>query len=78
MPSLLIHQKKKRCICRKIIEYKLNPQKSEESENAETTTTCAEMTAVTCAETYLKKMIKSKWKEKVEEKKRDWDVKEPK
>jgi hypothetical protein len=68
----LIHQKKKKiCICRKIIEYKINPQKSEESENAETTTMCAEMTAMTCAETYLEKMIKSKRKEKAEEEKRD-------
>jgi len=42
-----------------IIEYKLNPQKNEEIENAETTTTCAE--------TYLEKMTKSKRKDKVEE-----------
>jgi hypothetical protein len=38
-----------RCICRKILEYKLNPQKSEETKNAETTTSCAEMTTMTCA-----------------------------
>jgi p-aminobenzoyl-glutamate transporter AbgT len=60
------------CICRKIIEYKLNPQKNEESENAETTTACDVMTTMTCAETYLEKMTKSKKREEeVEEKKRD-------
>lgn len=60
------------CICRKIIEYKLNPQKNEESEKAETTTTSDEMTTMTCAETYLEKMKKLKNREeKVEEKKRD-------